>query len=267
MPNVGVFPLTVHPLSDFVHTAGDSLMAGSGNQPYPGTGYIAPVANTINATMASRMASHGRPAVCTSTVGATPVIVPPSQQIAWTQDAISGTTLQQLADNVTSRVMAYAPAGAGSNWVVIIDVSPNDWSAFDQGRPFLWTNPADTILAAIRATKPNARVVFISSIFGLGEKWTAAPANCWGQNSADADVEGLNAIASNWCAANGCWFIDIRGTLTTDTNTMAEAESLLNAGNLTSGVITFDGEHPIIDSGQKIVSAKLTAGWLNVIYP
>lgn len=264
--SVGSFPLDIRPLVDHVHTAGDSLMAGSSNTPPPGTGYISPVANTINATMALRAAA-ARPTVCVSTVGATQVVSTLGGQIAWTQDAISGTTIQQLADSVTTRVMAYAPAGDGSNWILIIDVSPNDWSAADQGRPEIWTTPATTILTTVRATKPNTRIVLLSSIFGLGEKWTAAPAAAWGLNSADADVAGLNAIAAAWAAANGVRFVDIRGNKTTDAHTMAEAESVLNPGNVTSGIITSDGEHPIIDSGQKIFSARLLAGWLNVLYP
>lgn len=266
--SVGSFPLSIHPLTDHIHTAGDSLMVGGGNLPYPGMGYLSPIANTINAAMALHQASLGRPAVATSSVGAAPVSAYPTQ-IAWTQDAISGTTIQQLADAVSTRVMAYAPSGDGSNWTVIIDVSPNDWTAFDRGTPAVWTTPAATIVTTIRATKPNTRIVFVSSIFGLGEQWVAAPSAAWGLNSADIDVEGLNGIASTWAAANGCYYVDIRGEKTTDPNTMANAESTLNtpAPGVATGVVTFDGEHPIITSGQLIFAARFLTGWLNVIYP
>lgn len=257
------FPIVINATTDHVHVAGDSLVVGDGNTPPPGLGYLSPVAWLINAELMRRAAPSG---IRRTRAGhSTPPYIP--QSIAWTTDGISGTTLQALADNVSTRVMAYAPAGDGSNWKVFIDVSPNDWA---DGAASNWTNPATTILSTIRATKPNTTVCIVSSILGFGEKWQSGAA-CWGLNTSDDRVLVLNGIASGWCAANSVHFMDLRGTTISDPFTIANYESLHNTPEpgLTLGPIgnPLSVIHPSIPVGQYIVSNIVLNGWLSVVYP
>lgn len=255
------FPIFVDAVGTFVNVSGNSLAAGTGNGPPPGNGYLSWVARAINAELMRRAAPGGfRRGV--NGYAVPPVVV---RTCPWTQDGISGSSIGQLATAVDTRVMAYAPPGDGSNWVQIIDVSPNDWSS-----TATWAASATTILTAMRATKPQSRLAIVSSVLGFGEKWQSGVA-CWGLNTSDDQVLALNNVARQWCIDNSVYYIDLRGTTIADPFTVANYESTHNGAEpgLTAGPITLDGGiHPSIPGGQQIISSLLMNGpWLSIVYP
>jgi hypothetical protein len=255
------FPIPINAYTDHVHIAGDSLVVGAANTPAPGLGILSPIAWKISSEMTRRAAPVGgwRASAGSGTFAPT--------GIAWTTDGISGSTLADLATNVSTRMMAYAPPGDGSNWKIFIIASPNDWG--NPSLPGSWTTPADTILAAIRATKPNASLCIISSLLGFGEQWQSGAA-CWGLNPSDPVLAALNVVAAAWCATNNIRYMNLRGDKIADPFTIANYESLHNGAEPGSvaGPIGQPASliHPTIHAGQIIVSDLVLNGWLNVSY-
>lgn len=246
-------PFAISAVTDRCHGAGDSIMFGQGNSPTPG-GILYPVAQDIwYQQMALAAPAYGwKPSGSTATVTLMP----------FTQDGISGSTLQDLATSRVARIGAYNPTK------LFIDVSPNDWAG---ALPGSWTTPANTILSYWTGTLGRAAsdMCMISTVLSLGEQWQAAPAACWGLNPSDAALATLNGIASSWCASNGVYYMDIRGTYTTDPNTAAQYESLNNgvAPGSANGPISNPASpiHPSITKGQKIVASFISAN-LSVTY-
>lgn len=243
------FPVPINVKSDRVHWAGDSVITGYDNN-NAGNGIGSPVFWQIASTQAAR---RGAPS------GAGNAVQP--AQIHWTQDGVSGTGMAEVAANVTTRVLAYAPT------VLFLMGSSNEWGTTQVA----WETAANIVVNAAKGQTGGCKVVVISNMFGDGEQWTTASG--WGLNFRDAAVASLNVIIKNWATARGdVWYMNLRGDAITDAHTYLKLVSELNvpepgsaAKPSPAGIVGPDGFHPLRADGQKKLATEIYS-YLQVTY-
>jgi hypothetical protein len=239
----GLTPVTINVdcQNDIVLETGDSWDEGQGNEPGFGTGMWYPIPVAVSARQAAIWSATNPPASFGRTVAL-------SRALRWKQNGKSGTGISDLAANVATRVVAYAPT------VILWHLSSNDWGIAEA----TWDADATTFANAVDAGT-SAKVYVISNLVaanGAGEQWTVAG---WPSGGTNTNVEALNAQALRWIAGRNParWvYVNLRGTATSDTSTVLQFEANNNLPAPGASLYTILGadQHPIRSSGQQVLA-------------
>jgi lysophospholipase L1-like esterase len=174
-----------------------------------------------------------------STTGASGVVnnsQPTKKQIIVTFSGVGGNTAADIAADVPSRILAYNPTK------VILEVGIND--AITGVNPATFAANYLSIITQTRAAIPGIPFLCIGCLC-YGEQWLAGPA--WGANIDDAAILSIdNEIISVCGSIPDATYVDLRNPLIA----YEGANNLPGPPGAVSGIITFDGIHPIITAGQ-----------------
>jgi hypothetical protein len=236
-------PFPIYAYRDSLHWVGDSLVEFFGNNP-PG-GIPAPLMWQIHGQQAANYYANNP-----YKGGSPPYDKTQSYLMPFTTNGKSGTGIVDLATNVQSRVIDPLNAGFVGRMgrpILVHEFSVNDGGNMNLGQ---WNaDGGSTYFDAIEAGVHNVLILCLSIPFSNTEQWNVG-AGTWNADTIDAS----NAFYQTYAASRGYYFYDWRGAHITDPNTALNLESTLNpTGAVSSGIVTYDGTHPIASAGETLM--------------
>jgi hypothetical protein len=158
---------------------------------------------------------------------------------------VSGNAAANIATDLANRVTNFNPN------VVFLEVGINDAVVYFTD-PTAFAASYSSILSGILAWNPATKIICVGLI-ARGEQWSTGPT--WGINIYDSNILQFDGIIQTIVVGAGANVIyaDIRTPLLA-----YEAAHNTPAPGVLFPVVTVDGIHPIISSGQILVS-----GWVN----
>lgn len=229
---------------DRVHFCGDSITAFGWFGPTGG------LVDQINATWPTpamaTIPGHctGTVATCTGTTGKAQLDQPGKKAITVTSSGVVGNKAADIAAAVASRIVAFNPTK------VVLEVVIND--AIGGTDPTAFQASYDSIIAQTLAALPSVKFLCVSALC-YGEQWLPGPA--WGANSSDSNILALDAAIQAVVAKYSMSYVDLRAPLL-----VYEAANNTPQPGAVFGVVTADNTHPIITSGQVLMSTWAFAG-------
>jgi lysophospholipase L1-like esterase len=165
---------------------------------------------------------------------------PTRRGITPTTSGIVGNKASDIAGAVASRIVAFNPTK------LIIEVGINDFLASTD--PTAFGISYDSIVTQTLSALPSCQIMCLS-LLSYNEQWAAGPA--W---PGDAVPTYDNAIQTV-CTNRGCTYVDLRTPLLA----YEAAHNTPGPPGAGLGIVTSDGIHPIVTSGQVLMGTWVFA--------
>jgi lysophospholipase L1-like esterase len=166
---------------------------------------------------------------------------PQGKAITATTSGVSGNKVADIQSAVASRIVAFNPTK------LIIEVGINDFLASTD--PTAFGISYDSIVTQTLSALPSCQIMCLS-LLTFNEQWAAGPA--WPGVAIDS---AYDPAIQTVCTNRGCTYVDLRTPLLA----YEVAHNTPGPPGVATGIVTSDGIHPIVTSGQVLMGTWVFA--------